>query len=327
MTDITPFIEHPGTIELPGWNIPFALSLPVDWNAERALPSAILLVPGSLFSDVNGDYPAWNTFPHVYAHLARKLSALGHAVFRYAKIGPGTGSVDVPHATPIPRTWEGRHQMTAGAFASMRAELDRRGVKVARLIVAGHSEGAVAASVLATSRAGAELDGVVLLSGPSVGILDIMREQVGFGRAPEDVPSARAQLDEVIAILRRGEPVPAKYAQAGGLGAAALASMPPEAQQYMRDVDATDPTQLAGEITKPLLIVQGGNDTSVPPHHGERLRDAAGARAEYLFVPDVTHMYKVIPPDLSPPEAFGYPGETDDRVTDGIDRWVRRLPT
>ena len=61
----------------------------------RALASAILLVPGSLFSDVNGDYPAWNSFPHVYAHLAHQLSARGHAVYRFAKLGPGTGSVAV----------------------------------------------------------------------------------------------------------------------------------------------------------------------------------------------------------------------------------------
>jgi len=327
MTNTLTYIEHPGTIELPGWSIPFALTLPADWNPQRELPSAILLVPGSLFSDVNGDYPAWNSFPHVYAHLARKLSALGHAVFRYAKIGPGTGSVTTTHEAPIPRTWDGRHQMTAGAFAAMRDELARREVKVARVIGAGHSEGAVAVSVLATSAAGADLDGVVLLSGPSVGILEIMREQVGFGRAPEDVDAARAQLDEVIAIMRRGEPVPAKYAEGGGLGASALASMPPEAQQYMRDVDATNPTMLAREITQPLLIVQGGNDTSVPAHHGERLRDAAGDRAEYLFVAEVTHMYKVVPAHLSPPEVFGYPGETDHRVTDGIDRWIRRIPS
>ena len=49
---------------------------------------------------MNGDYPAWSSFPHVYAHLAHQLSARGHAVYRYAKLGPGTGSVpkDAPNA-------------------------------------------------------------------------------------------------------------------------------------------------------------------------------------------------------------------------------------
>ena len=61
-------------------------------EVREPLSSAILLVPGSLFSDVNGDYPTWSSFPHVYAHLAHQLSALGHAVYRFAKLGPGTGS-------------------------------------------------------------------------------------------------------------------------------------------------------------------------------------------------------------------------------------------
>ena len=38
-------------------------------------------------------------------------------------------------------------------------------------------------------------------------------------------------------------------------------------------------------------------------------------------------MFKVVPPDVTGPAAFGYPGETDPRVTDGIDRWVRGLIT
>jgi hypothetical protein len=36
-------------------------------------------------------------------------------------------------------------------------------------------------------------------------------------------------------------------------------------------------------------------------------------------------MFKVVPPDVTGPDAFGYPGETDPRVTDGIDEWIRRV--
>ena len=88
MTSDTSYIEHACTL---------AMSRLGDSGRAHAaarrtsapLPSAILLVPGSLFSDVNGDYPTWNSFPHVYAHLARQLSARGHAVYRFAKLGPG----------------------------------------------------------------------------------------------------------------------------------------------------------------------------------------------------------------------------------------------
>lgn len=53
---------------------------------------AALLLPGSLFSDVDGNYPAMNLKPHLYADLAAQLGERGFAVLRMAKIGPGTGS-------------------------------------------------------------------------------------------------------------------------------------------------------------------------------------------------------------------------------------------
>lgn len=274
------------TLSLPGWDIPAALTLP-----DGPPASAVLLVPGSLFSDVNGDYPEWKSYPHVYAHLANKLSALGHAVFRFAKLGPGTGSVVTPNDDPIPRTWDGRLTIALGAFDAMKHELAARGIHVEKVIVAGHSEGSVVASRMAVSKRAAEIDGVVLLAGPSIGILGIMREQ--------------------------GTPM------------SVIDNMPPEAQQYMRDCDATDPLQLARAIRVPTLVVQGGKDTSVPTHHGEALRnalvDALGERVSWLFVPEVSHMFKVVPDGLSPMEAFGFAGETDDRVTDGIDTWIRGL--
>jgi uncharacterized protein len=328
----TSYSEHPSTVRVNGWEIPAALTLPPS-SPENAPPSAILLIPGSLFSDVNGDYPTWNSFPHVYAHLARQLSARGHAVFRFAKLGPGTGSTPYDAVlAATTRTWEGRLVIAEAMLDAMAAALDERGVRPHRVIASGHSEGSVVASRLALSNKGDLLDGVVLLAGPSVGILDIMREQIGFGLEPSQVDGARARLDQAIAHLRRGQAIPPELAEGPGMGIGALISMPDEGRRYMRDVDATDPLEVARAMTQPVLVVQGGNDGSVPAHHGEALRDVLRARpggesrSSYLFVPDVTHMFKVVPPDITGPDAFGYPGETDPRVSDGIDAWIRGLP-
>ena len=326
-----PYSDHLSSLRVSGWEIPTALTLPE--TLDRDLESAVLLIPGSLFSDVNGDYPTWNSFPHVYAHLAHRLAALGHAVFRYAKLGPGTGSTSFdPQLAGVVRTWEGRLIIVSAMLDEMRRTLDERGVRVRRLIIAGHSEGSVVASRLAVSAWGGALDGVVLLAGPSIGILGIMREQSGFGVEPGELDAVRARLDKAIEYVRRGEPVPAELGKGPGMGIGALISMPDEGRRYMRDVDATDPLELARAMPQRTFVVQGGNDGSVPTHHGEALCDALRSRADgesrtsYLFVPDVTHMFKIVPPDVTGPEAFGYPGETDRRVTDGIDEWVRRLP-
>jgi pimeloyl-ACP methyl ester carboxylesterase len=192
--------------------------------------------------------------------------------------------------------------------------------------------GWVVACRLATSRRASEIEGVILLAGPSVGILGIMREQIGFGLEPGQIVDARARLDAAISHVRQGEPVPPELGNGPGMGVQALITMPEEGRRYMREVDATDPLELARRIEQPVLVVQGGNDASVPSHHGEALRDALLSRSNgaasttFLFVPDVTHMFKVVPPEISGPEAFGYPGETDPRIAGGIDEWIRAQP-
>src|SRR3954465_11848911 len=136
------YAEHPCSLQISGWEIPAAFTLPAD--SDKAAASAGLLIPGSLFSDVNGDYPTWNSFPHVYAHLAQQLSARGHAVYRFAKLGPGTGSVATnPELSARVRTWDGRLEIATAALDAMRDALEARKIRVARTIVAGHSEGSV----------------------------------------------------------------------------------------------------------------------------------------------------------------------------------------
>jgi alpha-beta hydrolase superfamily lysophospholipase len=330
MSDTTSYNDHRCTLVVAGWEIPAALTLPP--RTTEMLPSAVLLVPGSLFSDVNGDYPAWNSFPHVYAHLAHQIAAYGHAVYRFAKLGPGTGSVAVDAAlAPTVRTWDGRLVIADAALDAMKRELATRDLRAEKTIAAGHSEGAVVVSRLAVSARAAELDGVVLLAGPSVGILGIMREQVGFMTPPDQLEDARRRLDTAIDCVRRGEPIPADVASSTPTGAGALASMPEEGRRYMRECDASDPLALARQMSQRVLVVQGGNDMSVPVHHGEALRDAllarpgGAGRTDYLCIPNLTHMFKVLPPGVGGMEAFGYPGETDPRVAVGIDRWIRGM--
>ncbi|HEV8410951.1 MAG TPA: alpha/beta fold hydrolase [Gemmatimonadaceae bacterium] len=316
-------MRHDLTLSVHGYDIPAALEIP---NGPPA--GAVLLIPGSLFSNVDGDYPTWNMFPRVYAYLAEQMAERGLVVYRFAKNGPGTGTVETANAKPelIRNNWKGRATVAHAALAHFRAELAARGITVPHTVLAGHSEGAVVASVIA--RQGADVDGVVLLSGPSVGILGIMIEQSRSMLVPGSGEGPAVLLEKIVAHIRKGEPIPDELrAQSSGpFGAGALLSMPPEAVAYMRECDATDPVAEIANYEKPVLIVQGTIDASVPVHHSETLRDARGSRpTTYRVFEGLQHMYKPVPPGASPQEIFGLTGPTDPRVADAIDSFVRAL--
>ena len=104
--------------------------------------------------------------------------------------------------------------------------------------------------------------------------------------------------------------------------------MPPDANRYMANGDATDPCAEAAKFGTPLLVVQGGSDTSVPVGHAHKLVAARGARGTTLLViPELSHRFKVVPAGTSQMEAFGLPGPCDPRVADGVTSWIMSLET
>jgi pimeloyl-ACP methyl ester carboxylesterase len=180
--------EQDATLEIDGARIPGRITLPAE--AARA---SVLMLPGSLFSDGDGDYPAWNVRPHVYRDLAHQLAALGVATMRQAKIGPGTGSETVdPSAALAHQHFSNRVVVARAAVARLRGA-----VSGARIYVAGHSEGAVVASLLC---ADADVDGLISLSGPALRIMDIMRAQSMAMMPGADMSG----FDAAVADLRAG---------------------------------------------------------------------------------------------------------------------------
>lgn len=318
--DAAPAVEHAIRLEVEGMSFPAVLSLPAG-----SLAGAVLLVPGSLFSDADGDYPAWNLRPRVYAHLARQLAAAGWASLRYAKPGPGTGTeVTDAEAARIHQRFTTRVTVAGAALERMREELARGGVATPRIVVAGHSEGAVVAFLLAQDTPA--VDGVVSLAGPSVGLIGIMREQAGDALPPGGDPAeALANFDAAMANVHRGEAIPPELT--GRAGTMMLGNLDAAAWGYIREVDAVDPAAEAARVPQPTLLVQGGRDTSVREHHAHRIAVARGERpTETAFFPDLQHFFKPVPPGTPAMQAFGLEGETDPRVVAAIDRWGRALP-
>lgn len=307
------YLETPLTLEVDGLRFPAKLTVPAAGDPA----SAIVLIPGSLFIDVDGDLPIWNLHPHTYADLARQLAARGHAVLRYAKPGPGTGTEIIdPERAQEHIHFVDRVVVARAALKALRDGLGDKASKVRVWIAAGHSEGATVASLLAPQEP--TLTGIVSLSGPSTGLFSIMRDQIAAMPGGGDL----TVYDEALDRIRRGEPLPPDAAQHPQT--AMLATLSPKSLIYIREVDAVDPAQALAAVDRPVLLVQGGRDGSVPEKHAHRLLEARGARPTQLAIfDDLQHFYKHVEPGVDPQAAFGLATPTDPRVAEAVDRWVR----
>jgi uncharacterized protein len=299
-------------LEAYGMRFPAALTVPRDGSPA----SAIVMVPGSLYMDVDGNLPFMGARPHAYADLARQLASLGHAVLRYAKPGPGTG-------TEVVDSVAARHQQHFTARADVaRAAVDLLVSRVPSVpvVLAGHSEGAVVVSMLAPDDARA--GGVITLSGPATGLFDIMREQMP--RPTGSPPGAYAAFDTAVAHLRAGKPIPESIAKDPTL--AMMVSIGENGLRYITEIDAVDPAAALARVTVPVLIVQGGRDSSVRPAHADGLAAArAGLPTEIARFAELQHFYKRMPEGADPMRAFMIDDESDPRVASSIDAWIRRV--
>jgi alpha-beta hydrolase superfamily lysophospholipase len=306
------YVEERLVLEYAGVRSPAVIARPLAGQPV----SAVLLIPGSLFIDVDGNMPFMNAMTHAYADLARQLAGRGHIVLRYAKTGPGTGSeVFDSAAAQVYLRFRTRVDVARKALDLLR----QRAPASLPLVLAGHSEGSVVAGL--TALEDDRVAAVVSLSGPSTGLLDIMREQLPLPANGNG--GAHARFDTVIAAIRRGEALPSWTASEPTT--TLLAGMDVRALRYLADVDATDPKQVYAQLKQPVLIVQGGRDLSVREHHGHALAAARSGRPTQLEIfPELQHMYKFAPADLDAMRSFQLATESDPAVTDAIDGFIRR---
>lgn len=306
--------EQDADVTVSGVKIACRINLPEDTPLAR-----LLLLPGSLYSDVDGNYPSMGMNPHAYADLARQLAARGFAVVRMAKIGPGTGSqtIDAEAAAA-----HGDFRMRV-AVAEAGLNLLLRSADRGAVIVAGHSEGAKVANLLAQGGAADRIDGLVSLSGAAEHLLDLLRHQVSAMVPPGTTPDLGV-FDRTVAAIRAGAALPPEASD--DPFSAMMAGMPEAAHRYLRSVDAVDPRTEISRVPHPVLIVHGGRDESVPFAHAERLKAARGALpTETAYFPSLTHFYKHAEDGLLPMQIMALDSESDPAVAEAITGWIKQL--
>lgn len=330
MTDS--YHEEHFTFNAEGYRLPAALTMPEGQEVQWA----IVLVPGSMSNDVDGNYPGTPMQPHLYADLARQLAAQGHAVLRYAKYGAGTGAeISDEQLVRTQRVFPRQRVIAETAISKLRELVSQtRG-----LAIAGHSEGSVHGMQIAQQPG---IDAFISLSGPALHYLDLFihkaqelsKEQgeiIDFGAFQVNA----AHYIRVFELLRTGEPFTQEIKDDPTMEffVKNWDSDTPQAQEgkrYMLDYDAIDPCLEISKVPCPVLIVQGGKDDSgVHAGNGAMLYQARHAlhpeTTQLAFFPDLQHFYKRVPPDLPAQATMMLTGESDPAVSEAISAWLEGL--
>jgi len=135
-----------------------------------------------------------------------------------------------------------------------------------------------------------------------------------------------AAYEQAMALVREGKSVPADL----------LAQLPPwgvwgmdeSSKRYLREYDEIESRKLIADLSCPVLIVQGLEDTSVYPDNAEMLFEARKgnpARTDLALLPGLQHFYKKVPAGLDPMAVFGLETESDPAVAEAIGAWLDKL--
>jgi hypothetical protein len=262
-------------IEAPGPSGP----LKGSWTqAAKADAPVVLIIPGSGPTDRDGNSPLGVTAAP-YRMLAEALAARGVSSARVDKRGM-FGSAAAGDA----------NSATVGGYGDdirswVRTLRERTGARC--IWVLGHSEGALM-TLAAVTRSEEGICGVVLVAGARRRLGDVLREQL---RASE--PFAPS-LDKALPALERLEA--GQRVDTAGMEPVLLSLFAPQVQDFLIDVLAQDPAELAERVKVPMLVVQGLRDLQTSEADARRIAGANPA-ARLVLLPEVNHVLKGVSSD------------------------------
>lgn len=272
---------------------------------------AALLLPGSGPVDRDSNHKRMPL--DITGALARTLAQTGIVTFAYDKHGVGASPGDWREA--------GFDESTDDARSALDLLRARPEVDPARILVVGHSEGAIHAARLA---AGADdLAGAVLLSPSATPGEELLRWQ-----AANVVASMPAWLRRVLRVLRvdleqkseqNRQRITATTAAVVRIGGQKLNA------RWHREFMAHDPCTDLAQITVPVLAVTGAKDLQTKPSDLRVLAGLVRGPVEVHEIDDLTHILRHQPGRAS---LDAYKKElrqpVDERVLTLVADWARR---
>ncbi|MCO8170116.1 lysophospholipase [Pseudomonas sp. 21LCFQ02] len=243
-------------------------------RASSPVP-VVLLIAGSGPTDRNGNNPEGGRNDSL-KQLAITLARHNIASVRYDKRGVAASKP----ATPDERNLSVERYVADVVAWSRLLKADSR---LGPLILLGHSEGALMAS-LAAGPAGASA--VIAIGGTGRPVDQVLREQLN-DRLPPELAQRSQQLLDSLKAGHTDAQVPAEL----------MVVFRPSVQPYLISLLRQDPAAAFARIKVPALIVQGRNDIQVGVEDAQRLQQAK-PDAQLVLIDGMNHVLRIVPDDL-----------------------------
>lgn len=248
--------------EVGGVTLAGTLTVPRDASSSAPVP-AVVLITGSGSQDRDSATPLLPGYAP-FREIADSLGRRGIAVLRLDDRGVGGSQRGDPGATSEDFAGDIR---AALAFLRQRPEIDP-----ARLALAGHSEGAMIAPMVAVSDSA--LAAIVLMAAPSRSGRVISDAQVAQVMKERGVPAAERD-----SLARLNDREREKM----------VAASP-----WLKFFFSYDPLPTARRLRLPVLIIQGETDHQVSPDQAGELAAAIRAGGDedvtVKLIPEVNHL-------------------------------------
>ncbi|MDN4544834.1 alpha/beta hydrolase [Pseudomonas sp. C32] len=264
-------LQRPITLDTGAGELFGSLLLP---KSDNPVP-VVLLISGSGPTDRDGNNTDGGRNDSL-KRLAWVLAKHNIASVRYDKRGVAASLA----ATPDERNLSIEAYVADAEAWGRKLKSDPR---FGQLILLGHSEGALIASLAAPS---VDAAGVISLSGSARPVDEVIRQQLS-NRLP---PPLMLRSNELLDSLKAGKTdqnVPPQL----------QVIFRPSVQPYLISLFRQDPAAAFAKLKMPALIIQGSNDIQVGVNDA-RLLKAAKPDAELVLIEGMNHVLRIVPNDV-----------------------------